>query len=811
MTRRLAAALVALGFVAAPARAFAVDHAPRLVSAPDVPLPDDGSFADGASVRLEFTVDAEGHVQDVVVIEGLRPDLDATVREATSRMVFEPAEQGGRPMPARMRFRFRLRAPARSVIPRNPYDGDTASLVVSPDTASAPGTSTVTPGTTPAPGPAPTPPVAAPGEPESGEATIRSRRQAGAATTFSLRGEELTTVPGTLGEPTRVVASMPGVARTPFGLGFFVVRGASFENTGFFIDGFPVPLLYHFGAGPAVISSRLVGQLDFFPGGYPLQYGRFSAGVISLETRPPPADRPFLEFSVDVLRASAMAVVPFDHGRGSVAFAVRRSYLELIAPLIVDGVTLQYTDYQVRADYRFNAHSKLSLFVFGSNDTFGRSAASGIGQTAAEQSSDLDYTFHRLIGRWDYGLPNRMQLSVSGMVGVDDTSFTNQVPGQQDQSFASTGFILGERTSLRIPTGQHLTTTVGLDILTILFDADLQVPLPDNIGGVPPPAFDPAILAFRPRLTQLSVAGYLEEVFRAGPVEFTAGMRLDRLKYALVDTVVVDPRAVLRLRLHERVVANVASGFFHQQPPFFNLVPGVRNPTLRPQRSWQTSAGVELTLPAAIEARFTGFYSRMYRLTRNSADVVSTPNGPQRVSIVDDGEGRAYGLEVLVRRRLDRGVYGWVSYTLSRSERYVGDGTVVPFNFDQTHVLNLALSWDINAHWRVGGRFQLATGAPRRLVTGAYYDADVDRYRSLNPPRATDGSDTERLPVYHQLDVRVDYRFRWGPWRMSAYLDVINVYYAQNVENWLYQYDFSARTPFPGLPILPAIGLTGEY
>ena len=96
-------------------------------------------------------------------------------------------------------------------------------------------------------------------------------------------------------------------------------------------------------------------------------------------------------------------------------------------------------------------------------------------------------------------------------------------------------------------------------------------------------------------------------------------------------------------------------------------------------------------------------------------------------------------------------------------------------------------------------------GRARHLV------ADVDRHRALNPPRVDDGSDTERLPVYHQLDVRVDYRFRWGPWRMSAYLDVINAHFAQNVENWLYQYDYAARTAFPGLPILPALGITGEY
>jgi TonB family protein len=137
------ALLVALSAVAAPSVALAVDHAPRLVSAPEVSLPDDDSLPSGASVRLEFTVSAEGRVQDVVVLEGLRPDLDAAVLEAASRMVFEPAEQGGRAMPARMRFRFRLRAPARSVIPRNPYEGDTADLVVT-QVAAPPVTAPVT-------------------------------------------------------------------------------------------------------------------------------------------------------------------------------------------------------------------------------------------------------------------------------------------------------------------------------------------------------------------------------------------------------------------------------------------------------------------------------------------------------------------------------------------------------------------------------------------------------------------------------------------------------------------------------------------
>ena len=775
--------------LSAPARA---DTPPRLIEAPTLTLPEGERFADDASVRLELSLDAEGRVTDARVIESLRTDIDVMVLSAARAMRFSPAERNGQPVPAVVRFRYRLRAAA----PRAPFAMPENPFAAQADAVLA------------AQGARPAPRVPAEDGERVGEAVVRSRRLSGAATTMTLRAEELTTVPGTFGEPTRVVATMPGVARTPFGLGFFVVRGASFENTGFFIDGFPVPVLYHFGAGPAVISSRLVGQLDFYPGGYPLQYGRFSAGVISLETRPPPTDRSFLEFQVDTLRASAMAVVPFDRGRGSVAVALRRSYYELLLPLIVDGVGLQYGDYQVRADYRFSERSRVSLFVFGSYDLFDRSAAVGSGTTTAEQNQTLEYNFHRVIGRWDYRLPGGAQLNFAANVGVDNTSFNSIQPGSPEQRFGAQGFILGERLSLRVPTGSHLVTTFGFDVLTISLDADIRVPLPDAIGGVPRPSFTPDVLALRPKLTQLSTAAYIEEALRAGPVELTAGVRFDRLVYGNLDVVVADPRATLRVRVAPWLTAIGASGFFHQQPPFFQLVPGVRNPNLVPQRSWQNSVGVELNLPGQIEARLTGYYNEMYNLIRNSNAVVAGPNGVQRNPIADDGRGRAYGLEVLVRRKLERGLYGWVSYTLSRSERTYLDRPVEAFNFDQTHILNLALSWEINRRWRVGARFQLATGAPRRVIEGAYYDADRDGFNAISAQRGVEGN-TERLPTYHQLDLRVDYRFRWGPFDMSAYLDVINAYNAQNVENWLYQYDFARRVAFPGIPILPTIGLTG--
>jgi hypothetical protein len=70
---------------------------------------------------------------------------------------------------------------------------------------------------------------------------------------------------------------------------------------------------------------------------------------------------------------------------------------------------------------------------------------------------------------------------------------------------------------------------------------------------------------------------------------------------------------------------------------------------------------------------------------------------------------------------------------------------------------------------------------------------------------------SERLPVFHQLDVRLDKGWQFQSWRLGAYLDVQNVYNNAAVEGVGYNYDFSRRTYQTGLPIIPSIGLRGEF
>lgn len=778
---RALASLVFVGTLAWQAAARA-DTPPVLRSMPEISAPAGVSLPAGASVRLLLTLDETGAVVDVQVLDGLGASIDALVVEAARRMRFEPATREGRPVRARVRFRYRL-GPAPT--------GDRPSPALGRGPALSPGTAPEAPerpdrrsGSGPRRGRT----LAATDRWLEPGVTVRGRFEPGAATRESFHAEELTTVPGTFGEPLRVVASMPGVGRTPLGAGFFLVRGASFENTGFIVDGFPILNLYHFGAGPSVLAPNFVSQLDFYPGNYPLAYGRFSAGIVHVRTDQRPPSRPRADFSVDLFRASAYGAVGFDGGRGVIALAGRRSYYDPFLRALAPGIDLNFGDAQLRLEYSFSERLRLTVFTFASTDTF---TVGSLGPFIAdERRSGLRYSFWRGISRVEIHLPRSVRAEWSGMVGHDHVEVLS--PGDRRTEVATlSGNVVGQRLAVRLVTAPGMTTSAGIDMLAQAY----QVTATEGSDTVDPT-----------QLTQLSLAGYLEEVLRVGRFEVTTGLRLDHVRYQTIDRTLADPRAVARVRLHDRVTAVLGSGVFHQLPNALLMVAGFQLP---PQRAWQNSLGIEVGFGGHFDARVTGFFNYLFDLPDRGSLVPGLTPRAGSITLPTgsgfSGQGRAYGLEWMLRRRLERGLYGWVTYTLSRSERFTPEGPVALFNYDQTHVFNLALSWRVSEHWRLGARFQYATGTPTANVTGAIYDADRRAFGAyiVDP--------TDRNPPSHQLDLRVDYLFTAGPLRMNAFLDVINVYNNQNGDlGWLYRFDYAERRPMGSLPILPTIGLRGE-
>jgi hypothetical protein len=70
---------------------------------------------------------------------------------------------------------------------------------------------------------------------------------------------------------------------------------------------------------------------------------------------------------------------------------------------------------------------------------------------------------------------------------------------------------------------------------------------------------------------------------------------------------------------------------------------------------------------------------------------------------------------------------------------------------------------------------------------------------------------SQRLPMFHQLDLRVDKRWRFASWSLSTYLDVQNAYNRANPEELTYNYNYSQAQVQAFLPIIPSLGVRGEF
>lgn len=224
------------------------------------------------------------------------------------------------------------------------------------------------------------------------------------------------------------------------------------------------------------------------------------------------------------------------------------------------------------------------------------------------------------------------------------------------------------------------------------------------------------------------------------------------------------------------------------------------NPDIKPYRVLQTSAGVEQKVGKDLTLDAEGFFKDWDKR------IVGTVGGaPPRYENV--GDGHAYGLELLVDYRPTKKSQAFASYTLSRSRRTDRPGeTERFFDFDQTHNLSLTCNYDLGKGWLVGARFRYVTGNPYSAVRGAVYDANTDTYRPLYS-----GMNDSRSPAFHQLDLRGEKAWHVGPVDLTAYLEVFNVYNAQNEESRQYSFDYSQSEPVIGMPLFPNLGFSGEF
>ena len=283
------------------------------------------------------------------------------------------------------------------------------------------------------------------------------------------------------------------------------------------------------------------------------------------------------------------------------------------------------------------------------------------------------------------------------------------------------------------------------------------------------------------------------------------GVRYDR--FSRTDSHRVAPRLTTRLQLSPEWTAKGGVGLYYQEPTFDETDETFGNPDAGPEGAVHYSLGVEYRPLEYLSFDLTGFYKNLYDLVASTDAVVERDGALVPLNVDNTGTGRVYGLELLARHRLSNNFTGWVSYTLMRSERKdaVGEDTRL-FDYDQTHILTVLGTYKLPRNWEVGFRFRLVSGTPTTPVVGAAYDADADAYEPV-----AGAVNAERIPAFHQLDIRIDKHWIFDTWRFSAYLDIQNVYNRANPNTASYNFDYSEQSYSQSLPILPILGLRAEY
>ena len=127
--------------------------------------------------------------------------------------------------------------------------------------------------------------------------------------------------------------------------------------------------------------------------------------------------------------------------------------------------------------------------------------------------------------------------------------------------------------------------------------------------------------------------------------------------------------------------------------------------------------------------------------------------------------------------------------------------------YDQTHVLTVLGSYQLGWGFEFGARFRLVSGNLITPQTGSLYDENVGAYLPVTstPPY------TQRLPLFHQLDLRVDKGWVAPNFKFSVYADIQNVYNRGNVEGISYNYNSTQSVYATGIPILPSLGARGDW
>ena len=618
-------------------------------------------------------------------------------------------------------------------------------------------------------------------------------------------------IPSLLGEVDvlRGIQLLPGVTTVGEGAAGFNVRGGSIDQNLVILDEAPVFNSSHLFGFFSVFNPDAVKGVELYKGGIPARYGGRLSSILDVRMREGNNKQFQLDGGIGTIFSRLSVEAPIVKDKSSFLLAARRSYIDVLAqPFLNDefaDTKLAFYDYTLKTNYKFSDRDQVFLSGYLGRDVFELGGQAGFNWGNATTTL-----------RWNHLFSDRLFMNVTGyysdydyaiLFGEDeeddgfdwDASIVNYSAKPELTFFANPDNVIrfgGQGTYYRFEPANAIAESGG-EVLDISLDEQRATEYAAYLEHEPTLADGRLTLNYGLRLSAFQYLGggslyTFGEAPAPGQRRPLTAVTPTEQGEVLETYANLEPRASAKYQLN--AVSSVKASY-QRTAQYIHLLsntaasipldlwtPSTNN--IAPQRADQVAAGYFRNLADnKYEASAEVYYKQLY-------DVIDYVDGAdlQINQFVEGevlaGEGRAYGLELQVRKN-DGRLTGFASYTLARTERRVdgiSQGEWYPTRFDQTHNLAVTAFYELSDRWDLSANFVYNTGTPLNLPVSGYYQL------GYWVPHVDGGlRNTVRIPDYHRLDLsatlypkaeKKDKRWQ-GNWVFGVY----NVYNRRNAFN----------------------------
>lgn len=628
--------------------------------------------------------------------------------------------------------------------------------------------------------------------------------------------ESIKNIPTLMGEADVIKALqlLPGVIMASEGSSGFSVRGGSPDQNYILLDGSTVYNPSHAMGFFSVFNNDIVQNVTIYKGDMPSQYGGRLSSVVDVEMRQGDMNKFGVEGGIGLLSSRLMVQGPIWKERTSFAVAARRTYFDIFLPLSSDemakDVKMYFYDLNAKITHVINEKNRLYFSGYNGSDIFETDIMylrMNYGNTASTLrwnhifsdnffvNTSLHYSKYSYFmggaekdaftmdwksqltdygGRMDY----TWRLNPKNALKFGLSSFYHHYePGKATMNILNMGFIEGSSThTMSVSPYYALENGVYLENdqkigARLQLKYGLRLSSFSNIGP--------------DSLYQFNSSGEVISAVSHEKGEFYH--TYFRLEPKLAATYLIDSSTSLKASYarsfqYSQLAQNSTAG-----NPTDVWFPA--NPYLLPQQSDQIALGVfKNFFENELETSIEGYYKFLNNVVdfRDRSNVVMNK---YLYGEVATGKGWAYGLEFMLKKA-EGNFNGWVSYTLSKSERTVAEinnGNPYLAPYDRPHAVNVVLNYKPVKKHEFSANWVFYSGNPVTLPSGK---AVID---GVPIPVYTDRNGY-RMPNYHRLDV--SYTFHARPRKKYTWDLVVGFYNVYNRKNpWMISFKQEESDP----------------